>query len=127
MRERLVRNGSMRWLVILAMLALAQLAENPASAASCTREDFALAVDRAGAALRKLNSDNLPRLRAKMRELKEARGWPDAGFEEKAYEALQAERRARLDAQANALWANLDTLATGQPAREPDCAKLQEL
>jgi hypothetical protein len=127
MGARLVRYGAMRWLVILAGLVLAQLAPGAASAASCTREDFALAVDRAGAALRKLNADNLPRLRAKMRELKEARGWPDAGFEEKAYEALQDERMAALDAQANDLLAKLDALGTVEPSSEPDCAKLQEL
>ena len=86
-----------------------------------------MAVDRAGAALRKLNADNLPRLRAKMRELKEARGWPDAGFEEKAYAALQDERMAALDAQANDLLAKLDALGTVEPVGEPDCAKLQEL
>ena len=86
-----------------------------------------MAVDRAGAALRKLNADNLPRLRAKMRELKVARGWPDAGFEEKAYEVLQDERMAQLDAQANDLLAKLDALGTVEPSSEPDCAKLQEL
>jgi hypothetical protein len=117
----------MRWLIALAGLVLAQLAEGPASAASCAREDFAQAVDRAGAALRKLNADNLPRLRAKMGELKVARGWPDAGFEEKAYEALQDERMAALDAQANDLLAKLDALGTVEPSSEPDCAKLQEL
>jgi hypothetical protein len=117
----------MRWLVILAGLVLAQLAQGSASAAACTREDFAVAVDRAGAALRKLNADNLPRLRAKMRELKVARGWPDAGFEEKAYEVLQDERMAQLDAQANDLLAKLDALGTVEPSGEPDCAKLQEL
>ena len=120
-------NGIMRWLVILAGLVLAQLAQGSASAASCTRDDFAVAVDRAGAALRKLNADNLPRLRAKMRELKVARGWPDAGFEEKAYEVLQDERMAALDAQANDLLAKLDALGTVEPSSEPDCAKLQEL
>src|SRR5204863_9839798 len=92
---------TMRWFVLLAMLVLAQLTESPADAApSCAREDFALTVDRAGAALRQLNTDNAPRVRAKMRELKEARGWPDAGFEEKAYEILQDERMAALDMQA---------------------------
>ncbi len=100
----------MRWLVILAVLALTQLGPSPGSAASCTKEDFALAVDRAGAALRKLNADNLPQLRAKMRQLKEARGWPDAGFEEKAYdfrdEALGAEYQT-VDVPAEH-WAELD-------------------
>src|SRR6266568_853509 len=117
----------MRWLVIFALVVLAQLAGSPAMAASCSKEDFALAVDRAGAALRKLNTDNLPQLRAKMRQLKEARGWPDAGFEEKAYEALQDERMAALDAQANDLLAKLDGLGTVEPSAEPDCARLQEL
>ena len=119
---------AMRWFVLLAMLVLAQLTEGPADAAtSCAREDFALTVDRAGAALRQLNADNAPRLRAKMRELKEARGWPDAGFEEKAYEILQDERMAALDMQANDLLAKLDALGTVDPSAEPDCAKLQEL
>ena len=117
----------MRWLVLLLGLALAQLTQSPASAAACTREDFALAVDRAGAALRKLNADNLPGLRAEMRELKVARGWPDEGFEEKAYEVLQDERMAALDGQANDLLAKLDALGTVEPSSEPDCAKLQEL
>ena len=118
----------MRWFVLLATLMLAQLTEGPAGAApSCAREDFALAVDRAGAALRQLNADNTPRLRAKLRELKEARGWPDAGFEEKAYEILQDERMAALDLQANDLLAKLDALGTVDPSAEPDCAKLQEL
>ena len=55
------------------VLAAALLAADRRLLPSCTREDFALAVDRAGAALRQLNADNLPRLRAKMRELKEPR------------------------------------------------------
>jgi hypothetical protein len=118
----------MRWLAVLAVVVLAQLSAGACAAAtSCAREDFALAVDRAGAALRQLNADNAPRLRAKLRELKEARGWPDAGFEEKAYEILQDERMAALDMQANDLLAKLDTLGTVDPSAEPDCAKLQEL
>src|SRR4249920_2774758 len=127
MPARRLGNCPMRWLFILAMVVLAQLAEGTARAASCTREDLAQAVDRAGAMLRQLNAENLPKLRAKMRALKEARGWPDAGFEEKAYEALQDERMAALDAQANDLLAKLDALGTVEPSSEPDCAKLQEL
>ena len=77
--------------------------------------------------LRKLNAESLPQLRAKMRKLKEARGWPDATFEEQAYAALQDERIAAFDAQANDLLAKLDQLGTGVPDGEPDCAKLEEL
>jgi hypothetical protein len=117
----------MQWLVVLGVMTLAQLVSGVGLAASCTREEFAHAVDQAGAALRQINADNAPRLRAKMRQLKDARGWPDAGFEEKAYEALQDERMAQLDAQANDLLSRLDQLGTVDPGREPDCAKLQEL
>ena len=118
----------MRWVAIAGLVMLALLAGTPAGAATqCAREDFAQAVDRAGAALRQLNADNAPRLRAKMRELKEARGWPDAGFEEKAYEAMQDEHMAALDLQANDRLARLDALGTVDPATDPDCAKLQEL
>jgi len=119
----------MRWLLAFALMGLAQLSvlASASAAPSCTREDFAQAVDRAGAALRQLNTDNAPRLRAKLRELKELRGWPDAGFEEKAYENLQDERMANLDMQANDLLAKLDTLGTVDPGAEPDCARLEEL
>jgi hypothetical protein len=119
----------MRWLLAFALIGLAQLSAIASAGAgpSCAREDFAQAVDRAGAALRQLNADNAPRVRAKLRELKELRGWPDAGFEEKAYEILQDERMAALDMQANDLLARLDTLGTVEPGAEPDCAKLEEL
>jgi hypothetical protein len=119
----------MRWLLAFALMGLAQLSPIAWAAAppTCAREDFAQAVDRAGAALRQLNADNAPRLRAKLRELKEARGWPDGGFEEKAYEILQDERMAALDMQANDLLAKLDTLGTVDPGAAPDCAKLEEL
>jgi len=118
----------MRGLLIVVAAASAMLAMlSTGHAASCTREDFAQAVDQAGAALRQLNADNAPRLRSKMRALKDARGWPDAGFEEQAMGAVQDERTAALDLQANDLLAKIDTLGTIDLGKEPDCAKLQEL
>ena len=44
-----------------------------AAAQTCTREDFAKAVNGAGVALRQLNAENAPRLQAKMRQLKTQR------------------------------------------------------
>ena len=118
----------MRGLLIVVAAASAMLAMlSTGHAASCAREDFAQAVDQAGAALRQLNADNAPRLRSKMRALKDARGWPDAGFEEQAMGAVQDERTAALDLQANDLLAKIDTLGTIDLGKEPDCAKLQEL
>jgi hypothetical protein len=101
--------------------------ETRATTAACTREDFAKAVNGAGAALRKLNTENGPRLQAKMRDLKTKMGWPELGYEERALQALQDERLAALDAEANERLARIDALGTIDPAAEPDCARLDDL
>ena len=88
---------------------------------------MAEAVDQAGAALRKLNADNAPRLRAKMRELKDRKAWSDADFEDKALAAVQDERIEAYNAQANDLLAKLDALGSIEPASEADCGKIEEL
>lgn len=86
-----------------------------------------MAVNDAGVALRALNAENTPRLQAKMRDLKTKMRWPDAGYEEKAFQALQDERVASLDANANDLLARIDALGTVDPNGAPDCAKLHEI
>jgi len=98
-----------------------------ADAATCSKDDFAKAVDLAGAALRKVSTESMPRIQAKMRQLKDKRGWPDQGFEERAFNALQDERIAQFDAQANELLSRLDTLGSTTPATDADCARLEEL
>jgi hypothetical protein len=113
--------------IVLAATVVCLLQPLPADAAACSKDDFAQAVDRAGVALRALNAENTPRLKAKMRQLKENRGWQDVGYEERALEALADERIAAFDAQANDLLAKIDTLGTSGPSDEGDCAKLQEL
>jgi hypothetical protein len=116
----------MRLLLTIALGALLLVAHD-GSALACTREDFAQAVNAAGAALRQLNAENAPRLQAKMRQLKSKMGWPDTAFEEKAFQLIQDERIAALDAEANDRLARIDALGTISPSAEPDCAKLQEL
>ena len=113
--------------IVLAVTLVCLVRTLPADAAACSKEDFAQAVDRAGVALRALNAENIPRLKAKMRQLRDSRGWPDLGYEEKAMQALADERIASFDAQANDLLAKIDTLGTSEPSDEGDCAKLQEL
>lgn len=117
----------MRRLSIIAFAVMCLLSLEGAAAQTCTREDFAKAVNGAGMALRQLNAENAPRLQAKMRQLKTKMNWPDIGFEEKAYQALQDERIAALDAEANDRLARIDTLGTLNASAEPDCTKLQEL
>jgi hypothetical protein len=99
----------------------------PEATATCSREDFAKAVNEAGAALRKLSAENTPRLDAKMRQLKTKMRWPDSSYEEMARQALHDERVAALDAAANELLAKIDTLGTVKAASMPDCSKLAEL
>lgn len=98
-----------------------------AQAATCSKQDFAKAVDLAGAALRKVSTESMPRIQAKMRQLKEKRAWPDQGFEERAFNALQDERIAQFDAQANDLLSRLDSLGSFTPSTEADCERLEEL
>jgi hypothetical protein len=113
--------------VIVGSLLLAALLAAPGEAAGCTSDDFAKAVNDAGAALRKLSAENTPRLQAKMSQLKTKRKWPDAGYEERAYQALQDERVATLDTDANTLLARIDALGTVDPAAMPECGKLEAL
>lgn len=112
--------------LLLAMLVLLGAAPSSANTA-CTREDLAKAVNDAGAALRKLNAENTPRLQDKMRQLKTKMRWPDVGYEEQAFKTLQDERVAAFDAGANDLLARIDRLGTVDAKAEPDCGRLQEL
>jgi len=111
----------------IALLCLALLLAGPGGAAACAGKDFADAVNATGDALRKLNADNAPHLRAKMRQLKTKMGWPEDGFENRAYQALHDERIAGFDTDANDLLAKIDALGTIDPATPPDCRKLPEL
>jgi hypothetical protein len=115
------------WHVMVLTVLMSLGGMSGAAAAACSKEDFGKTVDQAGAALRKLNADNAPRLRAKMRELKDRKGWSDADFEEKAMAAVQDERIEAYNAQANDLLAKLDALGSIEPSNEADCSKLQEL
>jgi hypothetical protein len=114
--------------ILLAFPLLAALSTAPRAAVEvCTGDDFAKAVNDAGAALRKLSADNTPRLQAKMRQLKVKMKWPDAGYEDRAYELLQDERVAAFDNSANGLLAKIDALGTLEKGAALDCSKLQEL
>jgi hypothetical protein len=116
-----------RLLALVALLLLAGLHAAPGGANNCAAGDFAKAVNDAGAALRKLSAENTPPLQAKMAQLKAKMKWPDPGYEERAYQALQDERVAAFDNGANALLARIDALGTIETGAAPDCGRLQEL
>ncbi len=107
---------------LLAALALV-LAHAGALAATCTADDFAAAVDKSGAQLRAFNSEALPKLQDKLKQLKEKKGWD----EERALDSVRDDRTAKLDAEAEDLIVKIDTLGRPPEKGPPDCSKLAEL
>jgi hypothetical protein len=116
----------MFWLGLLVAL-LGPNAANAAGAASCTADDFAAAVDRSGVALRAFNAGAMPKLRDKLKELKDKKGWGDLDYEERGLGEVRDAHSAELDADAEDLITKIDTLGRPAPNRPPDCAKLAEL
>ncbi len=114
------------WPCLVALVAVLVI-PGAADAGDCTAEDFAAAVDRSGAQLRAFNAEALPKLKDKLRELKDKKGWDDAGYEEKALAKIRDKRTAKLDDDAENLILKIDTL--GQPPAEGplDCTKLAAL
>ncbi len=110
------------------LLLVALLAGAPAALAqTCKKEDFAQAVDQAGATLRKFNLENQPKLHAKLEALRAKKGWKKSDSEAKALDYLQDGRIAELDAQSNELLTKIDSLGRAQDGKAPDCAQLGEL
>lgn len=107
--------------------ALLGLFTSGAGAAACEPEDFAKAVDGAGAQLRAFNLEATPALQAKITELAERKGWNAREREVKARQLLADDKTARLDATGNELLAKLDTLGRPDPEKPADCAGLDEL
>jgi hypothetical protein len=108
----------------IALAALAALPLEPVRAQSagttCSRTDLADAVDKAGASLRRLNGETLPRLQGKMRQLQAIKGWSDNDYQDLAADQMADERIAELDRTANELLARIDTLGTPSgPRRGP--------
>ena len=96
-------------------------------AATCTADDFATAVDKSGSQLRTFNAEALPKLRDKLRELRDAKGWDGADYEEKGLDSVRDARAEKFDADAEELITKIDMLGRPPTDKQPDCAKLSEL
>jgi hypothetical protein len=103
---------------MLATLAGGLLIGLASSAAACTPEEIAGAVERAGLRLRQLASETQPRLQAKMRQLGERERWSAGEIEDKAYAFVTDDETRRLDEQAGDLLMRFDAL--GQEAASCD-------
>ena len=85
-------------LVGLIALVLA-LARAPGAAAEtpCSKADFEAVVDEAAAALRSLNHENTPQFQARLRQLKDKRGWSHEQFLVEASPFVRDEAIAAFD------------------------------
>jgi hypothetical protein len=116
MMRRSIHSAIAAFLAILAAPGIAR-------AATCTPEQFAAAVDKSGAQLRAFNSEALPKLQDKLKQLKDKKGWD----EEKSLGTVRDERTTKLDEDAENLILKIDTLGRPPEKGQPDCSKLTEL
>jgi hypothetical protein len=116
MMRRSIHSAVAAFLAVLAAPVIAR-------AATCTPEQFAAAVDKSGAQLRAFNSEALPKLQDKLKQLKDKKGWD----EEKSLGVVRDERTTKLDDDAENLILKIDTLGRPPEKGQPDCSKLTEL
>jgi len=128
-RPRLARARGAGLAATLLAVLVASVAHAPhaRAAEACTPEEFASAVDEAGERLRAFNTQALPDLKARLKQLKTAKGWTDADYEQKGLDFLHDARIAGLDAKANELLVRVDALGRVEEGGKPDCNKLTEL
>jgi hypothetical protein len=92
----------------------------------CKPEQFTAAIDASGAALRAFNSDAQPKLKDRIRGLKDKKTWGD-DYENRAYDYLQDGRISEFDARTNELIDKIDTLGRKGESGSSDCTALTEL
>ncbi len=123
-----IRRAVVAALGCLAALGLMILSSGAALAQDqCTADDFDNAVDAAGSAMREFNSEALPKLQSKLKQLKTHKGWADGDYESKGMDFLLDARIAGFDAKANDLLQRVDDLGRIEEGAQPDCSKLPEL
>lgn len=109
-------------------LVLSLVAPAAGQEAGCTREAFESVVGQSAAALRDLTSKNRPLFQARLRELKEKRGWAHDQFLKQAAPIVQDEQTDAYDKQSSSLLADIERMgAEGSAAPTPDCAALTRL
>jgi len=115
---------------ILPSLAIAALvcvaAAGNVSAAVCTADDIAKAVDATGASLRAFNSDMMTALNPKLKQLRDKRGWSDAELAEHTEALLTDEQVTAYDKQAYEQFNKIDELGASAPAGG-ECQRITEI
>jgi len=115
---------------IAVSVALAPLLTPPAAGQEpgCSREAFESVVGQSAAALRELTGKNRPLFQARLRALKDKRGWAHDQFLKEAAPIVQDDRTAAYDKTSSELLADIERMgAEGSAAPTPDCAALARL
>jgi hypothetical protein len=125
----MIRGKQMLRLVVIFLHALivAAVTTGPTGAQPCTKAEIAAVIDDAGAQLRKLTATNQPALKAKMRQLAEAKGWAETDIEAKGFTFLDDEQTRALDEQASQLLTRVDKLGDESGSEQERCGRLAEL
>lgn len=96
--------------------------------ANCGKADFEAVVNEAGSALRDLNRQNTPAFQAKLRGLKDKRGWSNDEFLKAAEPFVRDEQIAAFDQKSEQLLGKITGAGQqGASGAAPDCGLLAEL
>ena len=99
-----------------------------AQAEACTKAEFETVVNEAGAALRDLNRQNTPAFQAKLRDLKDKRGWSNDEFLKQAEPFVRDPEIIAYDQKSEGLLNRITGAGQqGSSAGAPDCGLLAEL
>jgi hypothetical protein len=99
-----------------------------AQPAACSRTDFESAVGDAAQTLVALNQKNAAPFQAKLRQLKDKRGWSHDQFMKEAQPLVQDEKIAEFDRQSGEFLDRINSMSdAGTTSRVPDCKLLAEL
>jgi hypothetical protein len=124
--RRILRGATAAALAVVGLQAatVGAAAQGPA----CSRIEFEAAVNDAAGALRDLNAQNRPTFQARLRALKDKRGWSQDQFLKEASPLVQDEKSAEYDRQSADDLARIQSMgAEGAAAKEPDCTQLEQL
>jgi transcriptional regulator with XRE-family HTH domain len=99
-----------------------------AQSVGCTREDFAAAVDQAAAGLRALNHERRPEFQARLRALRQKRGWSQEQFITEAAPFVRDTEIEAFEARSDEALSKVTEMGQeGAQAKSPDCRLLAEL
>lgn len=116
------------WVLLCTAVACHWAQALPTHAQGCAKGEFESVVDEAARALSALNQQNTPSFQAKLRQLKDKRGWSHDQFMSEAAPLVRDETIAGFDQKSEELLGRITSGGqSGASGNEPNCALLTEL